>query len=378
MKRPIRQQLTALVMTVLLCGAASAQEDNPATATKPDFGDVLNDTRRALVLEAIVGYGYARRLDVFVSETPPGAHVGDPAQLRITWYDAEGLRIGGRNAWDPRWEFQWDDGDERRVILPEAIGTFDIPFSTDIVTVSIREAETGLTLLETDISNAAKAFCLASPQDPNCEDFSDGDSDGDGVPDTNDNCPAMSNPGQVDADGDGQGDACDPDDDNDSVDDAVDNCPLAANPDQADLDGDGLGDACDIDDDGDNVSDGNDNCPVDANPDQADRDDDNVGDACDPDVDGDLVRNTIGSCPDTVIPEPVPTSGTLGKNRWALLNNNGVFTQAGPQAGSVHTLTTADTRGCSCEQIIAAAGFGYGHTRRGCSTSAMMNWITGF
>ncbi len=52
------------------------------------------------------------------------------------------------------------------------------------------------------------------------------DSDGDGVPDAIDNCPAVPNGlaeaaiphvgNQTDSDGDGEGDACDPDDDNDS------------------------------------------------------------------------------------------------------------------------------------------------------------------
>lgn len=61
-----------------------------------------------------------------------------------------------------------------------------------------------------------------------------GDSDGDGKPDPDDNCPTVANPQQEDEDGDGIGDACD-------------NCPHIANADQANSDGDGVGDVCDPD-----------------------------------------------------------------------------------------------------------------------------------
>ena len=108
-----------------------------------------------------------------------------------------------------------------------------------------------------------------------------------------DNCPAVSNPNQADADDDGFGDACD-------------NCPLATNHDQADADGDGVGDACDIcpanpnpgqeDTDGDGHGDACDNCPAIANANQSDADGDGVGDVCDPDVDGDGVANGADVC----------------------------------------------------------------------------------
>ena len=42
----------------------------------------------------------------------------------------------------------------------------------------------------------------------------------------------------------GEGDVCDTDDDGDGVEDSEDNCPLTANPDQADWNNNGTGDVC--------------------------------------------------------------------------------------------------------------------------------------
>lgn len=76
------------------------------------------------------------------------------------------------------------------------------------------------------------------------------DVDGDGVPDTTDNCPTVANAGQQDADGDGVGNACDADSgtgdlDGDGVPDTLDNCIFVSNSNQSDVDGDGVGDSCD-------------------------------------------------------------------------------------------------------------------------------------
>jgi hypothetical protein len=114
------------------------------------------------------------------------------------------------------------------------------------------------------------------------------DIDLDGVINTLDNCPCISNPLQEDTDGDGFGDPCD-------------NCATKNNPDQSDIDGDGIADACDncpyttnlgqLDQDLDLYGDSCDNCPTIPNINQRDTDADGVGDLCDDDIDGDKRPN---------------------------------------------------------------------------------------
>jgi Ca2+-binding RTX toxin-like protein len=115
------------------------------------------------------------------------------------------------------------------------------------------------------------------------------DHDGDRVSDARDNCPDLANFSQQDSDSDGVGNACDTtptgDTDADGVDNGQDNCPSIANPTQTDTDGDGQGNACDTtptgDTDADGVDNSQDNCPSIANPTQTDTDGDGQGDACD-------------------------------------------------------------------------------------------------
>ncbi len=176
--------------------------------------------------------------------------------------------------------FSVDGGAETHVV---AIGN---PLVAETTTNIFGDGEHTLSYRATDTSEAVTETKTLVVQ------IGEPDTDGDGVPDSTDNCPSAANADQADFDGDGHGDACDldvdgdgvpnvsdqcagtslftvvaadgcPDPDTDGVSTyAGDNCPSVANPDQMDTDNDGLGNACDPDDDNDGIADSVDTQPL--------------------------------------------------------------------------------------------------------------------
>ena len=81
-------------------------------------------------------------------------------------------------------------------------------------------------------------------------------------------------------------------------------------------------------------------------------------------------------CPGTEVGETKVPSIALGVNRFALVDEDLQFDTMLPYGqGPQKSYTTTDTGGCSCEQIIKKQSLGQGHTKFGCSISAMDDWV---
>jgi hypothetical protein len=103
------------------------------------------------------------------------------------------------------------------------------------------------------------------------------DTDGDGVPNAGDNCPAISNPDQLDFDNDGLGDACDGDADADGVMDIGDSCPYTPIAEAVNASGCSLAQLSELDSDEDGLDDATE-AELGTDPDNADTDGDGISD----------------------------------------------------------------------------------------------------
>lgn len=337
----LRHIFTAAITSLLILGLPTAwAQDDPSTAPLPDLNDVLGDTRRALVVEALIfGDGTAVAGMVAVSTTPPRARLGNPPLILVEWFDKENNPLGEMNAWDPRWEFQeTSDGGEKMEIQPEGLGQFVIPFDHAIAFVTISDQQTDEELITVNVTEEVQAFCIENPDHPECEGF-----EPNRMPTANAGGPysvieggsvVLSGAASSDPDGDLLAFLWDFDQDGvlgESGSDAENGDEIGSTPSfvATDLTAPDIIDVvlevcdpgllCDqdlttvevlpSDRDGDGVLDAADNCPDAPNPHQADFDGDGLGDVCDADVDGDGVANDDDQCAQTEENNVVDSAG---------------------------------------------------------------------
>lgn len=100
-----------------------------------------------------------------------------------------------------------------------------------------------------------------------------------------------------------------------------------------------------------------------------------------PDSDNDGVPDADDQCSDTLLPDGVPEKN-LKPNHYADVDGDGIFEVTVPKSktkaivDSVYTL--ADTRGCTCEQILAIKeGNNLGEKMYGCSSGTMSEFVAG-
>lgn len=139
--------------------------------------------------------------------------VENPVATRIIFYNTS---AGGSDGdFDLRIEYGLSDGTTYNGGSGKnGIAGFRLGSDTNQV---ITSASSGTPTLISNATDYYYHFCSGSLSSTACT--KPLDSDGDGVPDSVDNCPHLANPDQKDTDGDGVGDACD-------------NCPNVSNPTQ--------------------------------------------------------------------------------------------------------------------------------------------------
>ncbi|MGK7294196.1 MAG: hypothetical protein ACNS61_00035 [Candidatus Wenzhouxiangella sp. M2_3B_020] len=165
--------ITAVTITMVLLATAAnratAQQDDPTVQPIPSFDLVLEDARRALVVEALIrDDGTTGPPNLSISNSPPGTHVGDPPHLLVEWFDDQGRLIDRYDAWSPLWHFAETDTGERLDMQTESTGSFDMLLTPDIQRVVVTDLETSTILLDLDVSSTVTAFCDANPDDINC------------------------------------------------------------------------------------------------------------------------------------------------------------------------------------------------------------------
>jgi len=163
---------------------------------------------RVVTAQIVVGPASVYLADAVLHWGTPSDNVSSAGDFQVSWVDVTGLITGITKVGDPHKRL-YEQGTPPEV-LDTASFTLTFPVEDDLRMLRVEDTTGQLPPTNLDLAPAILDYCLAHlADDPMC---ATSDLDADGVPDMDDNCPVDPNPGQGDADDDGQGDACTPPD----------------------------------------------------------------------------------------------------------------------------------------------------------------------
>ncbi|MFI6495584.1 hypothetical protein [Streptomyces sp. NPDC050564] len=157
-----------LVTAPLRGSADSSRLDDPDPATIPL--PVLDDDDPAKAVVARVTFNSRTQATVdrtSVSLQRAHTHIGDPPILKLSLRDVDGQVIDRMNAWSPLWAYSHGDR-ERMDIKQSGSGSFIVPFSPALSTMTITDTALNKDVVTVDVKPAIRTFCVSHPSDPDC------------------------------------------------------------------------------------------------------------------------------------------------------------------------------------------------------------------
>lgn len=166
---PLRIAWSILVVAVLALALQPAWAQGPADP--PPAFDSNADAKHFRAVTAFTDRETAQLSDVQVVYGIARGRAGNPPLLRARVLDADGSSLLEFDDWHPLWEFSWNaDGTQESLLVESSgTGTFVFPFDPDATTLELVDVALGQEVVRGDLSEAVHAFCLANPDDADCQ-----------------------------------------------------------------------------------------------------------------------------------------------------------------------------------------------------------------